>query len=151
MTLLIGTVSDNNVVITADGLSRVNPATGAGIECDGLQKIFPVAGLPVAFAHHGLNILGGKPIREFVESYITAHAGTLTATTIIGIARDLGIYGEDNVREVLADPANTGVVGFWIAGFGAGTGRPELYEICVTTQATCSKVAGMKGLPDKAS
>lgn len=31
MTLLIGTISDKHAVITADGLSRLNPRTGAGL------------------------------------------------------------------------------------------------------------------------
>jgi hypothetical protein len=38
MTLLIGTISNTNIVITADGLSRANPATGAGIKSNTFQK-----------------------------------------------------------------------------------------------------------------
>jgi hypothetical protein len=130
MTLLIGTVSDKHAVITADGLSRVNPVTGAGVGSDTFRKVFPVASLPIAFVHHGLNILGGKPIDEFIEGYISAHATALLASGIKDIAEHLRSYAEQNTQDALAHPTNKGVVGFWIAGFGAGKGKPELYEIC---------------------
>jgi len=42
MTLLIGTISKSHIVITADGLSRVNPTSGVGIGSDAFQKVFPV-------------------------------------------------------------------------------------------------------------
>ena len=40
MTLLIGTISNKHVVITADGLSRVNSTTGAGISKIGGQHTY---------------------------------------------------------------------------------------------------------------
>ncbi len=130
MTLLIGTVSDKHAVITADGLSRVNPITGAGVGSDIFQKVFPVSSLPIAFVHHGLNILEGKPIDEFIEGYTLAHATALVASSIKDIAEHLRSYAEQAAQNALADPTNKGVIGFWIAGFGAGKGKPELYEIC---------------------
>ena len=57
MTLLIGTISDKCAVVTADGLSRTNPTTGQGLALNNFKKIFPVPALPIAFAHHGLNII----------------------------------------------------------------------------------------------
>lgn len=130
MTLLIGTISDNHAVITADGLSRVNPATGAGIGSDSFQKIFPVPDHTVAFVHHGLNILGGKPIGDFIGSYIEAQGMSLGSVGVKDIAEDLRAYAGQVVQTAFANPTNTGVVGFWIVGFGAGKEKPELYEIC---------------------
>jgi hypothetical protein len=130
MTLLIGTVSDKHAVITADGLSRVNLITGEGVGSDTFQKVFPVAGLSIAFVHHGLNILGGKPIDRFIEDYALAHAKALAASSIKDVAEHLRSYAEQDPQNALAHPSNKGVIGFWIAGFGTGRGRAELYEIC---------------------
>ena len=130
MTLLIGTVSDKHAVITADGLSRVNPITGAGVGSDVFQKVFPVPSLPIAFVHHGLNILGGKPIDKFIEGYNLAHTTALAAFSIKDIAEHLRSHAEQTVQNALVDPTNKGVIGFWIVGFSAGKGKPELYEIC---------------------
>ena len=130
MTLLIGTLSDKHAVITADGLSRVNPTTGAGVGSDTFQKIFPVAGLAIAFVHHGLNVLGGKPVGQVIAGYTAAHGTALEAASIKDIAESLRSYTEQDAQNALADPTNKGVVGFWIAGFGARKGKPELYEIC---------------------
>jgi hypothetical protein len=62
MTLLIGTVSNTNIVITADGLSRTHPLTGGGVQSTTFKKIFPLRRIPVAIAHHGYNILDSHPI-----------------------------------------------------------------------------------------
>lgn len=115
MTLLIGTVSEKHAVITADGLSRLNQITGAEVGSDKFQKIFPVVSLPIAFIHHGLNILRGKPVDEFLEGYTSAHATALSASSIKDIAEHLRSYAEQDVQNALADPTNKGVVGFWIA------------------------------------
>ena len=115
MTLLIGTISDKHVVITADGLSRVNPTTSAGVGSDRFQKIFPVADKEIAFAHHGLNILGGKRIGDFIRGYTEANGTALGIAGVKGIAEDLRAYAEQAAQKALADPTNTGVVGFWIS------------------------------------
>jgi hypothetical protein len=139
MTLLIGTISDNHAVITADGLSRVNPTTGAGVGSDRFQKIFPIPCHTIAFVHHGFNILGGKPIGDFIGSYIEAQGMSLATAGVKDIAEDLRSYAEQAAQKVLADPTNTGVIGFWIAGFGVGKGKPELYEICWPKKPAPSK------------
>ena len=128
MTLLIGTVSKSNVVLTADGLSRVNPNTGAGISTDSFQKIFPVTDAPVAILHHGLNILGGRNVSLFVDDFIKEFKG-LASASIEEIAAELRSFGEMSVQRALADPSNEGGVGFWVTGFGNRKARPELYEI----------------------
>jgi hypothetical protein len=133
MTLLIGTISDKQAVITADGLSRVNPVTGAGVGSDRVQKIFPVPEQAIAFVHHGLNILAGKPVSEFIAEYIDAHATMLGTAEVEDIAKDLSCYAEQAAQKALSDRTNKGVVGFWIVGFSAGRAKPELYEVCWPT------------------
>lgn len=130
MTLLIGTISKSHIVITADGLSRVNPVTGAGIDSDAFQKVFPVPGVPVTFAHHGFNILMGKPIGEFIGDYVSLHMTKISSSSVKEIAEDLRSYTTQAAQTVLADPTNKGVIGFWIAGFSHGRGKSELYEVC---------------------
>jgi hypothetical protein len=86
MTLLIGTIAKKNIVLTADGLSRANPITGAGIECEDLQKIFPHGTLPVAIVHHGLNIIIGKPVDQRVADFYKFLGEDLEASTLRQIA-----------------------------------------------------------------
>jgi hypothetical protein len=130
MTLLIGTVSKSHIVITADGLSLVNPTSGAGIPSDAFRKIYPVPGIPVAFAHHGFNILKDKPIREFIEDYLRHIGAIISTASVKGIAEDLRSYTAQAAESVLSDPTNKGVIGFWIAGFSPSKRNPELYEVC---------------------
>ena len=47
MTLLIYTISKRHIVITSDGLSRVNPITCAGIGFDTFQKVFPIPDMSI--------------------------------------------------------------------------------------------------------
>lgn len=129
MTLLIGTMSKKHIVITTDGLSRVNPITGAGEASNSYQKVFPIQGLPVAFAHHGLNILAGKPVKNFIEDYITAYGTQISKVNIKEIAETLRCYASQHAEIAVNEPTNTGGVGFWIAGFGSGRQSPEWYEI----------------------
>ena len=143
MTLLIGTISDKHAVITADGLSRVNPTTGAGLGLDTFQKVFPVPDLPVAFVHHGFNILGGNPVGEFISDYIEAQSRAIETSSIGEIAEDFRSYTDQSAQSVLANPTNTGVVGFWIVGFGLGKGKPELYEVCWPDKPTPCRHEGI--------
>jgi hypothetical protein len=129
MTLLIGTISKRHIVITADGLSWVNPTTGAGIGSDTYQKVFPIPGIPIAFAHHGLNILMGKSIGEFIGDYISQYGTRISTANIKEIAEDLRSYTAESAEIILADPSNKGIIGFWIAGFSPGKGKSELYEV----------------------
>lgn len=130
MTLLIGTVSKDNVVLTADGLSVPNPQTGAGISSQDFQKIFPLTNLPVAIVHHGFNILNGLPVDQFVQSFIESKVDKLCVFTIRELASCLHEFSEPAANNILSNPTNEGVVGFWIAGFGHREDKPELYEVC---------------------
>ena len=124
MTLLIGTVSKSNVVLTADGLSRLNPSTGAGISTESFQKIFPAMDTPVAILHHGFNILDGRDVGLFVDDFMKEFKDFALAS-IVEIAEGLRSFAEMPAQRTLADPSNEGVVGFWVAGFGSRKGRPD--------------------------
>ena len=130
MTLLIGTISDKCAVITADGLSRANETTGQGLVSKNFRKIFPIPTLPIAFVHHGLNIIDNKTAGEFIDQYIAEHNKIIANSDILAIANDFRVYAQDAVSVVFRNPTNKGVIGFWIIGFGKNKQKPELYEIC---------------------
>ena len=130
MTLLIGTISKSNIVLTADGLSRANQITGAGVESDNFQKLFPSSELPIAIAHHGFNILSGQKVGEFLLPFVEDIDNKLTTTQVKEIADKLRNYAESAAMQILADKTNQGVIGFWVAGFEMGGVAPKLFEIC---------------------
>jgi len=130
MTILIGTVAKNNIVLTADGLSRASPITGAGMECEDLQKIFPHGTSPVAIVHHGLNIINRKPTDQRVADFYKFLSEDLEASTLNQIANKFIDFIDDDANATFNDPSNKGIIGFWIAGFSWRQTRPELFEIC---------------------
>jgi hypothetical protein len=69
MTLLIETMSKDHAMLTADGLSRPNCSTGAGINRDDLRKIFPLSNVPIAIAHHGINIIHGTEVGHLISEF----------------------------------------------------------------------------------
>lgn len=129
MTLLIGTISNTNIVITADGLSRANPTTGAGIKSNSFQKIFPLSSISVAIAHHGFNILDGHPVNEFLRKFITNAEGYSTAFGIYKIAIELQMFADSAAQAIFTNPTNKGLIGFWVTGFSGEELGPLLYEI----------------------
>lgn len=130
MTLLIGTISKKNIVITADGLSRPNPVTGAGIVTDSFQKIFPFNDLPIAIVHHGFNLLAGQPVNQFVTSFQKNANNNLAALTIKEVAEYFLRYSQSAAVKTIADETNQGVIGFWVTGFERSNSTPKLFEIC---------------------
>jgi hypothetical protein len=129
VTLLIGTISNTNIVITADGLSLANPTTGDSIKSNTFQKIFPLPGIPVAIAHHGFNILDGHPVNEFLRQFMTNPKTDFTALSIHEIAIELFKFTDPAAQVIFTNPANSGGIGFWIAGFLTKNLKPLLYEI----------------------
>lgn len=130
MTLLLGTISKTNIVITADGLSLANPTTGAGIQSNNFQKIFPVPMLTLAIAHHGYNILNNQPVGDFLRPFIGKSNTDFRALDIRDVATELLKFAEPAAQDIFANPANKKVVGFWVTGFSTSKERPCLYEIC---------------------
>lgn len=129
MTLLIGTVSHSAVVLTSDVQSKRNPITGAGIDSDTFQKIFPLPSIPVAVVHHGLNILGGHEVQTAVNNFSNQADLDLSTSSVHEISAKLKIYFEFDAQVAVNDPKNESIVGFWVAGFSPSKARPVLYEI----------------------
>jgi len=143
MTLLIGTVSNKSIVLTSDGKSKRNPKTGAGSDSDTLQKIYPLPSIPIALAHHGLNILGGNEVQAAVNNFSNQKTLDLSALSVIEIANELKTYFDKVAQIAVDDPTNQGVVGFWIAGFSAAKARPEFYEIVWPKRPNPKKLSGL--------
>lgn len=133
MTLLIGTVArsanaaKSHVVITADGRCTLFDGATRTARSDAYQKIFPVPGSSVAIAHHGENIIAGKPVKEFLEEFIHRR---LSSVDIGQIAASLKEYADEQTIATLKRIALSKLVGFWVGGFGSGRSQPELHEIC---------------------
>lgn len=144
MTLLIGTVSKNNIVLTADGLSRANPITGKGMACEDLQKIFPYETSAIAIVHHGLNIINGIPVGQKVASFYKLLADNKPeAYTIKQIAEKLVGFIDNDANATFSNTSNQGGIGFWIAGFGSHQTQPELFEIWWPDKVTPEKWEGL--------
>ena len=143
MTLLIGTVSQKAIVLTSDGQSKLNPVTGAGVDSDTFQKIYPLPSIPVAVAHHGLNILGRNEVRVAVYNFSNQENLDFSTLSVHEIATKLKSYFDTDAQIAVNDPTNQDVVGFWIAGFTAGRARPEFYEIVWPNQPDPKKLAGL--------
>ena len=139
MTLLIGTVSNTNIVITADGLSRANPLTEAGIRSNAFQKIFPLPSISIAIAHHGFNILAGDPVNEFLQQFMTNVEKDFTAFGVHEITIELHKFTDSAAKAIFANPTNKGIIGFWVAGFSSEELRPLLYEIWWKPNKHCTE------------
>jgi len=130
MTLLIGTASKNHVVLTADGLSRPNPITGAGKASENVQKIFPHPNSPLAIAHHGLNILSGRDVQLRIADFFACVGNEIDTVTLEELGNRLISQMDESAKETFKDPTNKGIIGFWIAGFGHRQVRPGIFEVC---------------------
>ena len=77
MTLLIGTVSDGHVFLTADRRCVVEERGNVSRD-DTFKKMFPVPGRPLALVHHGENVFLRDrtliPLQELMESLFHDHA-----------------------------------------------------------------------------
>ena len=130
MTLLLGTISKTNIVITAEGLSPANPTTGAGIQSNNFQKISPVPMLTLSMAHHGYNILNNQPVGDFLRPFIGKSNANFRALNIQDVATELLKFAEPAAQNIFGNPANKEVIGFWVTGFSTSKERPCPYEIC---------------------
>lgn len=130
MTLLLAANCDHGIVMMSDGLCRqLSPSGAATVLALDQQKIFPLAGRPVAVAHHGQNRLKGEPVERIVAD-LEKNFGDLASIREIaeGFQRSL----DPMVRETLRNLGAQGVMdgcGFWIAGYGQNDELPSLCEI----------------------
>ena len=129
MTLLIETMSRGHAMLTADGLSVPNAITGAGINRTDVQKIFPLSLVPIAIAHHGINLIDGREVRQVVVDFEKSIAADVLKLDVLMIAEKLRDYVDADATKTFSNRTNKGVIGFWITGFGPKCSKPELYEI----------------------
>ena len=116
MTLLLASIRQNDILLTADSRATLtNNGFVTGFD-DHYQKLFPVAEHPIVIGHHGENILNDKPVAEFVEDFLKQlNAGN---HRIEEVADEFRTYAHPIIRSRLRsldDPKDG--CGFWIAGF----------------------------------
>jgi len=129
MTLLIGTLSKNLAVLTADGLCRKRAASGEVVYLENHRKLWALPDRPIAFAHHGQNVIAGLDVWQFVEGHIARHTDEI-ANCSVGEIADLFIKWFDvEARTTLQHIEGDSVIGFWVVGFGDSRREPELHEI----------------------
>jgi hypothetical protein len=127
MTLMLGSVRPNDVVLTADGRSTTRTKGVVTKIDDRFQKLFPVPDHPVVIGNLGENHLDGKPVGEFLADFMRQlNAGN---STLEQISDQLRCFAHPAVRRRLK-AVNAGDLrcGFWVAGFGAGEEHPRLVE-----------------------
>jgi hypothetical protein len=135
MTLLIGTVaraakaSKSHTVITADGRCNGFDGVKRTSQSNVYQKIFPIASSSVVIAHHGENVICGKPVKEFLSEFMRRNPSNVSAS-IKQVSDSLKEYSDQQTQETLKRILPSKILGFWIAGFGKGHIHPELHEIC---------------------
>ena len=129
MTLLIETMSNDHAMLTADGLSIPNRTTGAGINRDDLQKIFPLSNVPIAIAHHGINLIDGCEVSQLISEFEKSLGQGLSQYSVPTIAKNLRAYTDLAAKSTLANPANEGCIGFWVTGFAQNNMKPLFYEV----------------------
>ncbi len=116
------------MVLAADGFCHKEEGNECWVE-EGLQKIFPLPDRPVAIAHHGQNIIQGRDIRCIVTDFAKAHEDDLGHMTIEDIASTLERDVDPDAQKEVVKQHGKEAIGFWVAGFGAEQGTPEVYEI----------------------
>jgi hypothetical protein len=127
MTLLIASIRRADVVLTADGRStRRTDGVVTGVD-DRYVKIHPVPEHPLAVAHHGENLLAGRPVAAFLAGFFaTLNAGN---HSVEGVADLLREYAHAAVRARLRTTGKGSASSFWVIGFGAGEGEPRGVEV----------------------
>jgi hypothetical protein len=133
MTLLIGTISNEHILLTSDRRCRVEEH-GIVSFSDDFQKIFPVPGRRLAIVHHGENVFVGEdgltvPLNSYLGTFIPENADIFDRPSIDLVTRLFRERLEPTMVRTLVRRGKH-LIGFWIAGFAKGKTKPELDEIC---------------------
>lgn len=145
MTLLIGTIarsdspSKSHVVMTADGRCTGFDGRTRTIQSNTHQKLFAIPNTAIAIAHHGENIIGGKPVKEFLADFTIQHP-LICESSVDQIADSLKKYADEDARNTLWSIPASKVIGFWITGFVRNRSHPELVEICWTKDVSAGTI-----------
>ena len=128
MTLMIASVREKDLVLTADGRSTTRKdGVVTGVD-DAFQKLFPIPDHPLVVAHMGENRLGDEPLNAFFARFFQKlNAGDLTA---LQVADELRHYAHPAIRtrlQTLGTQANG--CNLWVAGFGFEEKRPTIVEL----------------------
>jgi hypothetical protein len=127
MTLILTTIRSSEVLMTADGRSVTSQAGNVTGVKDDMQKIFPVPDHPVAIAHHGENMLDGKPVGEFLARFIAQqNTGNMS---VVGLADELRHAAHPAVRRRLLELRGETGCGFLVVGFSAHQKGPAAVEV----------------------
>ncbi len=128
MTLVIGSVLHDAIVITSDSRSTLAERGVVIALNDRFQKIFPIPDHPLVIAHMGENRLAERPLHAFLAPFLQRlEPGN---HTILEIADQLRAFAHPFIRSrlrSLGDLPNG--CNFWVAGFGAGPEEPRLVEL----------------------
>lgn len=124
MTLLLATLSDEAVLITADGLSIVESFGAPGRTT--LQKIVPIPLRPVAVAQCGGNFL---KVTGRGELNLKRALSEWCATAFPQTVNDIAVNLNDWIRAVDSGYFTRSPSILWVAGFSKGNSRPEFYSV----------------------
>jgi len=139
MTLLLTTVTESGILVTADGLSCATSLRGASGRAT-LQKIFPVPSRAVAIAQCGPNSLRVRTGKTSLERWLSHLFERLDADDVITIARSVreGIQ-TDEVEKERGNRFFNKDAYLWVMGYSVGESDPELF---------CVSNAGVRSLLD---
>lgn len=149
MTLLIGTVArasttaKSHIVLTADGRCTGTQGTKRTTLSNTYQKLYPLPGRPVAFAHHGENVIIGRPVQEALTALLEAESQRVDSSDVHGLAALLVEAFHEPSLQTFRFVPDAKVIAFWIAGFDPSKKHPVLHEVCwernVDTGEICLK------------
>lgn len=130
MTLLLGARGRSHILVTADGLRVLGTGPSAAVADTGLQKVFPADYRPTAVAHHGQNIINGRPVHRRIPAFLRQHSTEFADCTIRHICARLISHFDDAVTERLLAIPDSKQFALWIAAIEPEFSRPSIYEIC---------------------
>jgi hypothetical protein len=125
MTLIVTTIQRQECILTADG----SQWRGRRLENDRLQKVFPVPGASFAIAHHGINILGGRPVFELIEEFFEADKKRLPDLSPSYAAQALGAFMYPHTPALIAAVEQVCQTCFLVVGFGKCCENPHCFEV----------------------
>jgi hypothetical protein len=127
MTLIITVKARSHIVVTADGLCKVNKITTS----ETLQKIFPHPNRGFAIAHHGQNKIEGRTAKDIAEEFLRDNTNAVRITSVKQIAELFAKKYVDDIKKTLEDPdkiLGETLCGFLFLGFSIDN-DPEIYEV----------------------